>query len=64
LVRDLDPQLDGTFAPASCLLRDRTRTSALAGMIAREWGNAAFAGALGEMLARDGGSNLPLEGSG
>ena len=55
LVRDLESQLDsdlrGTPAPASAL---ESEHPALAGMLAREWGNAALSARLCEMLARGG----------
>ncbi len=61
LVRDLESQLDGDLradvAPQSAIEREHP---ALAGMIAREWGNAAMLARLDEMLARGGDGNHPL----
>lgn len=61
LVRDLESQLDGDLradvAPQSAIEREHP---ALAGMIAREWGNAAMLARLDEMLARGGDGNQRL----
>ena len=66
LVRDLESQLDNDLRastqPASALEREHP---ALAGMLAREWGNAALSARLCEMLARggDGAHGLSKEAS-
>jgi len=61
LIRELQDQLEDDLAPAaaaaSALERERP---AFVGVLAREWGNAALAGRLCEMLARGGDGAAPL----
>jgi hypothetical protein len=61
LIRDLEDQLEGDLKPsmvaASALEREHP---AFASVLMREWGNAALAGRLCEMLARGGDGGPPL----
>jgi hypothetical protein len=61
LIRELQDQLEDDLAPAAASASALEREQpAFVGVLAREWGNAALAGRLCEMLARGGDGAAPL----
>jgi len=61
LIQDLRDQLEGDLEPAAATASALEREHpAFAGVLVREWGNAALAGRLCEMLARGGDGAPPL----
>jgi hypothetical protein len=60
LIRDLEDQLEGDLAPVAAESALEREHPAFAGVLVREWGNAALAGRLCEMLARGGDGARPL----